>query len=71
MKWFSSFPYWILFFFKKNEEVIWPVHLLTYLLKLGERAPQYFYDFCEENTEESPLNKMNEKVIIKFIVYHS
>jgi hypothetical protein len=29
-------------FFKKNEEVIWSVHLLTYLLKFGERGPSVF-----------------------------
>jgi hypothetical protein len=27
------------FFFKKNEEVISSVHLLTYLLKLNEKSP--------------------------------
>jgi hypothetical protein len=32
-------------FFKKNEEVIWSPHLLTYLLKFGERGPQYFGRF--------------------------
>jgi hypothetical protein len=25
-----------IFFFKKNEEVVWTVHLLTYLLKFGK-----------------------------------
>jgi hypothetical protein len=38
------FPNWI-FFFKKNEEVVSSVHLLTYLIKFGEGAPQYFFDF--------------------------
>jgi hypothetical protein len=33
----------------KNEEVFWFVHLLTYLLKLGEGAPQYFCHFWLKN----------------------
>jgi hypothetical protein len=32
-------------FFKKNEEVIRSLHLLTYLLKLGERGPSVFWSF--------------------------
>jgi hypothetical protein len=41
-------------FFKKNEEVICAVHLLIYLVKFGEGAPQYFDDFfikMGKNTE--------------------
>jgi hypothetical protein len=32
-------PIRVIFFFKKNEEVIWYVHLSTYLLKFGKRGP--------------------------------
>jgi hypothetical protein len=35
-------------FFKKNEEVICPVHLLTYLLKLYKMAPSVFWSILIE-----------------------
>jgi hypothetical protein len=31
-------------FFKKNEELISSIHLLTFLLKLGGRSPSVFFD---------------------------
>jgi hypothetical protein len=33
------------YFFEKNEEVIWAVHLSTFLLKFGEGGPSVFSDF--------------------------
>ena len=42
-------------FFKKNEEVIWSVHLQTYLLKFGERGPSVFFQIAQRKTGSKTL----------------